>query len=147
MKKILFVLIIFSFFSAVAIAGEGLEAFLGNLNISAQANLGGFCAKVSAQFGVPEARVRVVLNTVREPAVAFMVFQLGELSRQSTDKVVEVYQAQRNKGWGVIAKELGIKPGSAEFQALKRGDMRFDVEPSKDSGKGKGKVKGKGKNK
>ena len=147
MKKIFFVFMISFLLSAPAIAVGRLDTFLSNLNIRAQADLGRFCATVSVNFGVPEARVRVVLDTVREPAAAFMVFQLDQLSRQPTDKVIEVYQARKDKGWGVIAKELGIKPGSAEFRALKRGDFRFDVEPSEDPGKGKGKGKGQGKHK
>jgi hypothetical protein len=46
----------------------------------------------------------------------------------------------------VIAKEPGIKPGSPEFHALKRGDFTFTGEPSganSNTGKGKGKAKGK----
>jgi hypothetical protein len=59
--------------------------------------------------------------------------------------VVDVYKKNRGKGWGVIAKSLGIKPGSPEFHALKRGD---DLYTHKEKGKGKGgKGKGKGKEK
>jgi hypothetical protein len=36
--------------------------------------------------------------------------------------VLEIYERDHGQGWGVIAKRLGIKPGSAEFHALK-GDM------------------------
>ncbi|WP_169732719.1 hypothetical protein [Holophaga foetida] len=43
-----------------------------------------------------------------------------------------------------MAKELGIKPGSAEFHALKRGDLRFDGRPQGGQGKGKDKERGKG---
>ena len=138
---------IFFLLSTPAIAAGGLDTFLSNLNIRAQTDLGRFCAMVSANFGVPEPRVRVVLDTVREPAVAFMVFQLGRFSGQPTDKVIGVYQSRKHKGWGLIAKELGIKPGSAEFHALKHGDFRFDAAPGEVSGKGKGNGKGKGKGK
>ena len=147
MKKGLFVFMMCFFFSSTSIAGGGLDTFLDNLNIRADADLGGFCASVSAQFGVPEARVRVVLNDVRHPGDAFMVFQLGQFSRQPTDRVMAVYRNQKDKGWGVIAKELGIKPGSSEFHALKQGEFNFDFKPSKDSGKEKGNGKGKGKSK
>lgn len=67
------------------------------------------------------------------------------------DAVYQVYQPNRKKGWGVIAKELGIKPGSPEFHALKRGDLHFTEQPAghggqgnSDSGRGKGKGHGKG---
>ncbi len=46
---------------------------------------------------------------------------------------------------GVIAKELGIKPGSPEFHALKRGDFVFTGEPGGSAGGVQGKGKGNGK--
>ena len=136
-------------FTIPAVAGDGLDAFLRNVNIQARADLNGFSAKVSAQFGVPEAQVRVVLGRVSEPADAFMVFQLGQMTRQPTETVMRVYQSGKGRGWGVMAKELGIKPGSAEFHALKRGDLHFGADPGDQpaSGKGKGKGKGKGRGK
>ena len=44
------------------------------------------------------------------------------------------------KGWGVIAKNLGIKPGSEEFHALKTGRLysRSGGASSKKKHKGKG---------
>jgi len=130
-----------------AIAGDGLDAFLSNVNIQARADMNGFAVKVSAQFGVPEAQVRVILGKVSEPSDAFMVFQLGQMAKQPTETVLRVYQAGKGRGWGVLAKELGIKPGSAEFHALKRGDLHFGMGRDDQSNPGKGKGKGKGKNK
>jgi hypothetical protein len=57
-----------------------------------------------------------------------------------------VYKQSKGKGWGVIAKELGIKPGSPEFHALKRGDFAFTGEPG-GGGESHGKGKGKGRSK
>ena len=56
--------------------------------------------------------------------------------------VKNTYQAHKGKGWGVIAKELGIKPGSREFHALKNGDLVYGGGPSEGGSKGKGKGKG-----
>jgi hypothetical protein len=100
--------------------------------------------KVAAQFGVPVPQVESVLAVVGAPADAFMVFQLGHMAHRPPETVVRTYQSQRGKGWGVIAKELGIKPGSREFHALKSGNLVFDGVPveSRDR-KGKGKGKGK----
>lgn len=132
---------------APAMAGDGLDAFLKNLNIQARADMNGFAVKVGVQFGVPEAQVRVVLGKVSEPADAFMVFQLGQMAKQPTETVMRVYQSGKGHGWGTLAKELGIKPGSAEFHALKRGDLHFGAVPDEQSNPGKGKGKDKGKNK
>jgi hypothetical protein len=77
-----------------------------------------------------------------------MVFQLGQMSGKQPEKVVTVYQAGKGKGWGAIAKDLGIKPGSAEFHALKNGDLVFDGKPVESgAAPGKGRGKGKGHNK
>lgn len=132
------------FLALPAMAGEGLDGFLNHLNVQARGDMNGFSAKVAMQFGVPEARVRVVLGSVREPADAFMVFQLGQMAQCPQERVMEVYKTRRGQGWGVMAKELGIKPGSPEFHALKRGDLRFDGKPQEGKpGKGKGHGKGK----
>ena len=67
------------------------------------------------------------------------------MTAKRPEAIVETYQTNRTKGWGVIAKELGIKPGSAEFHALKSGNLSFTGTPggsmSDDQGGGKGKGK------
>ncbi len=130
-----------------AAAGGGLDAFLQQLDVQARADANGFSVKVSAQFGVPVPQVQAVIQTVDRPADAFMVFQLGQMVQKPPDTVVQVYQANRGKGWGVIAQRLGIKPGSPEFHALKRGDFALSGEPGGGPGHGKGRGKGKGKGK
>jgi hypothetical protein len=99
---------------------------------------------VSTQFGIPEVQVRATIGTVAAPADAFMVYQLGQMTRKPPEQVVQVYKANQGKGWGVIAKSLGIKPGSPEFHALKRGDFALTGEPGGGPGKGKGKGKNHG---
>jgi hypothetical protein len=145
MKRLITVLFVITLFCGNAIAAGGLDGFLNSLNIQARADLPGFTAKVSTQFGVPPAHVQATINVVNQPADAFMIFQLGQMSGKAPETVVPVYQAKRGKGWGVIAKELGIKPGSPEFHALKRGDFALIGEPGRTHGDGHGKGKGKGK--
>ena len=150
MKRFIFFSLVLSLLSPLAAIAGGLDDFLANVNIQARVDLPGFSAKISTQFGVPLPKVQAVLQTVREPADAFMVFQLGQMSGKQPERVMEVYGPAKGKGWGVIAKELGIKPGSAEFHALKSGNLSFTGKPSgydDTSGKGKGKGKGKGHNK
>ena len=47
MKRVVLTLLTLLLFCGLAIAGGGLDGFLGNLNIQAQADLGGFSAKVA----------------------------------------------------------------------------------------------------
>ena len=143
MVRLIRALLLLVLVSVPAVASASLDSFLSSVNVNARADLGGFSVKVSAQFGVPVPQVQAVLRTVETPADAFMVFQLGQMSRQPPETVVQTYKTHKGKGWGVIAKELGIKPGSKEFHALKSGDLVFNGVPAEDSGKGKGKGKGK----
>ncbi len=147
MKKALFVtslaVIIMSFASA---AYADLDSFLKSVNIQAQTDMKNFSVKLSAQFGVPGARVDAIIKSVPAPADAFMVLQLGQMANKPPEVVLQTYQRSRGKGWGELAKELGIKPGSAEFHALKRGDLSFTGQPGGGGGHGKGKGKGKGHN-
>lgn len=124
MKRYLLAAMILMLSAPPALA-SGLQDFLNHVNIQARTDLHHFTTRVSAQFGVPEAQVRVVLKQVSSPADAFMVFQLGQMANQRPEAVMRVYRANRNRGWGVMAKQLGIRPGSPEFHALKRGDLQF----------------------
>jgi hypothetical protein len=145
MKRLVLAVTAFFLLCAPAIAGGGLDSFLGSLNVQARADLPGFSARISAQFGVPVPQVQAVIGTVAAPADAFMVFQLGQMAHQPPETVLRTYKADKGKGWGVIAKSLGIKPGSPEFHALKRGDFVLEGAPAAGPGKGQGKGKGKGK--
>jgi hypothetical protein len=124
-------------------AHADLDAFLSRINNQAKADLNGFSIKLSAQFGVPLPQVKIVMDRVDTAADAFMCFQLGRMTNKQPETVVQTYSNNRGKGWGVIAKELGIKPGSSEFHALKRGEFDFPGEPGRGS-KEKDKAKGKG---
>ncbi len=145
MKKVM-VALMFVLLSMPAQAA--LDELLSRLDSQARNDLKGFQGRISAQFGVSEARVQVVLSAVGRPADAFMVFQLGKFSGHPADHVLQTYQKHRGKGWGALAKELGIKPGSPEFHALKRGDFDLHGGPGGGHGgpgksrKDKGKHKG-----
>jgi hypothetical protein len=67
---------------------------------------------------------------------------MGEMSDQPIDYVIDKYKAKKGNGWGSLAKSLGIKPGSEDFQALKKGQDLYD---DRNNGKEKSKSKGKGK--
>jgi hypothetical protein len=113
--------------------------WMQDLNVRAQADPSGFRGELAARFRIGDTQITAVLGTVDRPADAYMVFRLGEMSHHPADYVMQRYKTGKGKGWGVLAKSLGIKPGSKEFHALKRGHDLYD-----DEGKGK---KGKKKHK
>jgi hypothetical protein len=72
-----------------------------------------------------------------------MVFRLGEISSRPVDYVLNKYKAKKSKGWGALAKSLGIKPGSKEFHSLKQGgDIDHYTHKNKNYKKSKSKGKG-----
>ena len=143
--KMLFVIsIAFLFLSSTAEAGD--FDWIKDLNVKAEADPSGFKARLAARFKIGDAEVKAVISNVEEPADAYMVLRLGEMSNQPTEEVIEKYKSGKGKGWGVIAKSLGIKPGSKEFHALKYNHDLHDGKSNVQSkGKGKDKSKGKGK--
>jgi hypothetical protein len=143
MKKYFFLFSIMSlsfFMFSPAFAASDLDSFIKNLNVQAQADLGAFKVRLSTQFGVPVPKVEGVMASVRTPGDAYMCFRVGQVASQPVEVVTKEYQAKKGMGWGAIAKSLGIKPGSKEFHALKKGEFNGD---DTESGKGKGKGKGK----
>ena len=152
MKK-LFITIAVFFFIAVSTfsAHAGLNDFLSDLNAKAKDDIKGFHEKLSTQFNIPLPDVKAIIKKVGFPADAFMCLQLGFMTNNPPETVVDIYREKKKKGWGAIAKDLGIKPGSDEFHALKSGDFTFNglhkEKMAVDEGKGKRKNKGAGKSK
>ena len=110
---------------SVGVAHADLNAYLQDLNIAAQGDIGDFKAKLRARFGTSNPQLEVVLDSVGSAADAAMVLWLGEQSHQPVEKVLHVYRNQNSRSWGALAKSLGIKPGSQAFHDLKEGNVRI----------------------
>ena len=148
MKRIVFLatfLLLQAAFISTSNAGD--FGWMDSLNITAKADSSGFRVRLATRFHIGNAEVKAVIGDVSRPSDAYMIFRLSELSHRPVAEVMTVYRANRKKGWGVMARGLGIKPGSREFHALKRGhDMSNNngSERGQSSGKGKGGAKNKG---
>jgi hypothetical protein len=143
LQKILFMVsVVFLLVSSSVVAAGDFE-WIKDFNIRAEADQSGFRARLAARFNIGDTQINAVLSNVERPADAYMVLRLGEMSAKPTDYVIEKYKSGKGKGWGALAQSLGIRPGSNEFHALKRGNDFYD-DKVKDKGKGKGKSKGKG---
>ncbi|MFC1877538.1 hypothetical protein ACFL2E_09755 [Thermodesulfobacteriota bacterium] len=136
---LLSVLIMGFIIAPVSIAGD--FDWMEDFNIKAEADLSGFKARLSTRFNIGGVKINTVLSSVDNSVDAYMVLRLGEMSDQPTEDVIKKYKSGKGKGWGSLAKSLGIKPGSKEFKALKSGDDLYD---KKHQGKDKDK-KGKSK--
>jgi hypothetical protein len=129
MKKILAAAALAAAAAFPSVAVADLESFLRSVDARAKADVRDFNIKLSAQFGIPVPNVEAIMRTVPRPSDAFMVLHVSQATRTEPDRVLKTYHANKGKGWGVVAQRMGIKPGSAEFHALKRGDLRFTGEP------------------
>jgi hypothetical protein len=148
MKKTILAAAVFLLITCfAALAHADLAGFLNALNAEAKADPDSYSQKLGSQFGVAAEKVHDIINVVENPADAFMVLQVGQMTQKEPEQVLEQYERNKGKGWGVIAQELGIKPGSDEFHALKDGDLSFTGRPDKDADVGPGKAKGKNKDK
>ncbi len=130
--------------SSAAIASAADFDWMRNFNIRAEADLSDFKARLAARFNIAGVQVEAVLGNSGSPADAYVACALGQMAGKPPEYVAERYRSGKYKGWGALAKGLGIKPGSKEFHALKNGNDFYD-DTGKDKGKGKGKGKGKSK--
>lgn len=163
MKRIILSICILLCCAGTAMA-DALDTFLDNINVQAAGDRHGAIASIGSHFGVPYSDVELIMGTTGSLADAFMVLQIGRWTGLNRDRILGVYGKRKGQGWGVMAKELGIKPGSAEFHALKSGDFGYDPRrrdsedrkggpsgkdngkndnPGKSGGKGNGKGSGK----
>jgi hypothetical protein len=142
LKMLLVVLIFLLPVSFEALAGD--FDWIRDFNIKAEADSSGFRARLAARFKIGNAEIETVLSNVDKPSDAYVVLRLGEMSNQPIEHVIEKYKSGKGKGWGALAKSLGIRPGSNGFHALK---SNHDLYDGKSKVKSKGKGKGKSKNK
>lgn len=131
-----------------------LDASLKKVQAEAQLNLSAFKKDISTRYKVVAEKVENCFKAGMDAADAVMAFEIAGLTKKPIEDVITVYKTSKSKGWGAMAKELGIKPGSAEFHALK-GNAKGKSAPKKtdsqkgNSGKGnsQGKSNGKGNSK
>ena len=148
LKSLLFALIA-ALVLAIPAFADDFTPDLDKISIEASKNKGGFDAEIAAEFGIPIPK----LNEMRakfgmKDGDIYMACELGKQANKPIDDVIEKYNKNKSKGWGFIAKEMGIKPGSPEFKALKaKAKGKHDKMKEKGKGKGKGKSEEKGKKK
>ncbi|TNF46986.1 hypothetical protein EP232_03990 [bacterium] len=135
----LLVMLAFTLSASVAAAGD--FDWVKDFNMKAEADGDGFKAQLSARFKIGDAQVKVVVGNCDSPADAYIVLRFGEMSGKSMDYVLSKYKANKHQGWGVLAKSLGIKPGSSEFHSLKKGHD-INTQTAKAKGNNKNKKKG-----
>ena len=128
-----------------------MDASLKIVNTDGNRDLPAFKLNLTQTFNVPMPKVEAVFRVGMSPGDALMAFQISSITRRPIEDVITVYKKSKSKGWGAMAKEMGIKPGSAEFHALKgkvkekskgNGKPKASGSDKKDNSGGKGKANG-----
>ncbi len=119
-----------------------LDSDLSSINADARLDFGAFKSNLTISYNIAERKIdHLSVSVGMEPAEIYFALELSNISGQSIDRVVEIYKVDKDKGWGFIAKELGIKPGSSEFHNLKENTKNKSTKGKSKNNKGKQKRK------
>ena len=114
-----------------------LNSLLGKINQLAKADREGFIRQLSQKHNVPEEEIRQAKERYGlSDGDTFMATVLSKIFKKSVGVVAEEYKKNQGQGWGVMAMNMGIKPGSPEFKQMKA-DARGSVDNMKTMAKAK----------
>jgi len=114
-----------------------LDSLLGRINLQERSDPDGFILHLSRSTNVPEAEIRLARTRYELNAGdTYMSTILSRILNRSVGDVAEEYAKNRDQGWGVMARNRGIKPGSPEFHRMKA-DARGSVNHLKTLAKAK----------
>ena len=108
-----------------------MDSHLAEINERASSDYDAFRNELSENSEITDEEIDRYINEENmEPADVYYASVLSSASGRPVSEVVGMYKEK--KGWGAVAKELGIKPGSEEFHELKANTMK---KVGKDKGK------------
>jgi len=103
-----------------------LDGTLEKITLEAGDDHDGFLDQLGASLNLPEPELRQARDRYGLATNdLYMAAALAKASGRPVLNVAEDYRKDPGKGWGVMAKDMGIKPGSREFQHMKDGADRF----------------------
>jgi hypothetical protein len=122
-----------------------LDLTLNDINKQGTADFKLFKQDMSVGFGVTEGKIdELSVKFKMQPGDIYFALELAKQTGKTIDVVAKSWETNKGKGWGVIAKELGIKPGSKEFHALKNASKGKNDKMKGNQGKGGNGNSGKG---
>ncbi len=95
---------------------------LGDINQYGMQHRGMFINEMVAHYGAPrDLVVDLLVNRRWAPGDVYYACAIARVAGVPCRNVVNEWDRDHGQGWGVVARRMGIKPGSAEFHRLKRG--------------------------
>ncbi len=100
---------------------KDLDVVLSNLNVEAGVHVDAFVSELSISYAIPKVQIEELVYNMRVPfGDVFVSVWLASSLKKPLPVVVKEYNVNKDKGWDVMAKNLGIKPGSDAFHSLKK---------------------------
>ncbi len=97
-----------------------MDMQLTEMNVYTRGSTDAFIFDVVSNFGAPHSLVsEYVLERRWAPGDIYFACALAYQLRVPCINILREYDKNNGKGWAVIARRMGIKPGSPEFQVLK----------------------------
>jgi hypothetical protein len=102
---------------------KDINTHLSEVNSYAVSNMDLFRKDMSEKFGATKEDLdRYLVKERKQPADVYYGYNLSRTTGKSFPNIMKMYTDKN--GWGSIAKDLGIKPGSEQFHALKDNTLR-----------------------
>jgi hypothetical protein len=99
-----------------------VDTWLGDMNHYGARYPEPFIDEMVRYYNAPRPLVVDLLQARHwAPGDVYYACAMASVLGRSCRYVADQYEADRAQGWGVLAQRLGIKPGSPEFHALKKG--------------------------
>ncbi|WP_242155927.1 hypothetical protein [Aestuariivivens sediminis] len=145
MKPLLFFVFIFNFYlvsgqMAFNTGSVQLDSDLNSINTQARKNSHAFETDIKLSYDISDRQLNYMsLDLHMAPGEIFLSLEISRIVKVSLDEVLSIYRTKKSKGWGVIAKQFGIRPGSQEFHQLKNIASSKSGRPKGNKHKNKGK--------
>lgn len=98
-----------------------VDTWLGDMNRYGSRYRDPFVDELVRYHDAPRDLVADLLARRWAPGDIYFACALAKLSGHPCRYVVDLWERDHAKGWGAMAKQLGIRPGSPEFHRLKQG--------------------------
>jgi len=99
-----------------------IDASLADINRYGARYRDSFIDEMARYHAAPRDLVaELLVNRHWAPGDVYYACSIAQVIGRPCRQVVDDWAVNHGQGWGAVARRLGIKPGSAEFQRLKNG--------------------------
>lgn len=97
-----------------------LDATILDINASAKKDIHSYRNDLSITFSTPLDLIDKMFSAGMTPGEVYLGLEIAKVTSKSPNDIIKSYEINKDKGWGAIAKDMGIKPGSPLFHQLKK---------------------------